>query len=116
MVRTVGGVPGRVITTTTQPGMGQLVTLMDPGGSGKGTPIRIGKAGTTGNMIQLAATTNGSGGGTQYTVLSPGRSVIQVQQQGGKSEGQQRTQIVNAKMMTSTGTGGESVAVKPGIR
>lgn len=116
MVRTVGGVPGRVITTTTQPGMGQLVTLMDPGGSGKGTPIRIGKPGTTGNMIQLAASTNGSGGGTQYTVLSPGRSVIQVQQQGGKSEGQPRTQIVNAKMMTSSGTGGEAVAVKPGIR
>lgn len=104
---------------------GQLVTLVD--GQGKATnstPIRIGKSG---NVIQLTATngTAGAGNGTQYTVLSPGRSVIQVQQQpsqpkrtaDGQSTGgnvtvqQSRTQIVSAKVLGS-GDG----AAKPAIR
>lgn len=122
LVRTVSGVQSRVMSTTSG---GQLVTLVqDAGGSGKGTPIRIGgKAGGTANVIQLQATTNGTG--TQYTVLSPGRSVIQVQQQqhqvskgelqsSGAAQGQPRTQIVNAKMVTTTSGAGD--VSKTGIR
>lgn len=126
MVRTVGGLPARMISTSAQPGMGQLVTLMEAGGGGKvthSTPIRIGKAGsgTTANVIQLAAT-NGTGGGgaaghAQYTVLSPGtRSVIQLQQAPkGTQANERHTQLLNTGKM-GTGGGGGGDAVKPAIR
>lgn len=104
IVRTV---QSRVMsTTTTSPG--QLVTLVDAAKGTHSTPIRIAKAGGGGvgggttNVIQLAAT-NGTGAGTQYTVLSQGHSPA-------------RTQILNAKMVTQAAADGSTVGVKTGIR
>lgn len=102
IVRTV---QSRVMSTTTTSPVGQLVTLVDAAKGTHSTPIRIAKAGGggggTANVIQLAAT-NGTGAGTQYTVLSQGQSPA-------------RTQILNAKMVTQAGDG-SAVGVKTGIR
>lgn len=124
IVRTVSRVVG------TAGSAGQLVTLVDGKGSGQtanATPIRLTKSGGTTNVIQLSATNGAGSPGTQYTVLSPGRSVIQVQQQqqhgAGKasteSHGGQTARLLNAKVVSQggvVGDGSATVTVKPGIR
>lgn len=116
-----GTVQSRVMATGNQGH--QLVTLVDA--SGKATHgVRIGgKAGgggTTANVIQLAAT-NGAGGGTQYTVLSSGRSVIQVQQQqqspkaSTDAQGQPKGNVLGTKVVTA-GDAAAGGGVKPTIR
>lgn len=128
VVRTLA-VGGGVQKMLTNQGVGQqLVTLVDASGAKTthGTPIRIAKAGGT-NVIQLSST-NGGGPGAQYTVLSPGQSVIQVKPQTNTGEStsprnQQLTgtpvraktdnvvqQLGTAKMVNSP------VGVKTGIR
>lgn len=130
------GAGGSVQKVLANRGLGQLVTLVDTS-SGKTThttPIRIAKS----NVIQISSAngTAGAPAGTQYTLLSPGRSMIQMQQKPKVNvESPQRgmtqqtsligrakpenvlSQLVNAKMMTATSGGGEvTVGMKTGIR
>lgn len=140
-----GAAGGSVQKVLANRGLGQLVTLVDTSGSGKAThttPIRIAKS----NVIQLSSAANGQAGapvpGTQYTLLSPGRSMIQVQQQQQQKpkvtvESPQRgmaqptslvgrgakpetglSPLVNAKLMTAPagGSGEVAVGMKTGIR